>query len=99
LILSRYNKLSAALMALIVALGGCTEGTVTGPGLDEVAFDPEVSAADLQVVQRAFSASMFESLNAASPDFNLAGVSAPAMVEAGWAAATTDSRWEAQAVA
>ena len=97
----RYSKLSAVFLALTVALGGCTEGS--GTGVDDAPFDPEESAADLQVVQGAFDASMFESLNAASPTFNQVAdtlpSSAPAMVQAGWAAATTNSRWEAQALA
>lgn len=94
------NKFSTAAMACAVVLAACTEGD--GTGVNDEAFDPGASAADLEVVQGAFSASMFESLNAGSPDFILvadSGQSAPALVQAGWNAATANSRWEAEAAA
>ena len=86
------------MLALTVALGACIDGT----GLDDEPFDPAVSAADLQAVQTTFNSSSFESLAASSGGFTLVpdtvGVPVAAMVRAGWAA-TTDSRWEAQAAA
>ena len=92
----------AVTMALTVALGACTEGDGTGVDVEDVTFDAEASAADLQVVQSAFSASMFEALNAASPNFNLVpggAAPAPGLIQAGWSAATSSTRWEAEAVA
>ena len=85
-------------MALTVALAACSDGT----GLNDQPFDPEESAADLQVIQGALGSSMFESLAVGSVNFNLVpdtGSSASALIQAGWAAATTNSHWEAEAVA
>lgn len=99
----RTNRLSIVFLALTVALGGCTEGLGTGvDGVDGELFNPAESAADLQIVQGVFSADMFESLNAASPNFNLVpdtAWGAPALIRAGWTAATANSHWEAQAAA
>lgn len=96
----QFNRISTMAMVCAVALAACTEGD--GTGVNDEVFDPVESAADLEAVQEAFSASMFESLNAASPNFNLvpdAGQSAPALIQAGWNAATANSRWEAEAAA
>ena len=98
----RYSKSSALVMALSVALAACTDGT-DGTGPEDQPFDPELSAADLQVVQGAFSATMFESLAVSSSGFNLVpdtgSAPAPALIQAGWAAATADSHWEAESAA
>lgn len=94
----RFNKISAFTLALTVALAACSDGA--GPDADP--FDPNLSAADLQVVQDVFSATMFESLAVSSNSFNLVpdtGSAAPALIQAGWAAATGDSHWEAESAA
>ena len=88
----RLNKLSAVMMALTAALAACSDGT----GLDDP-FDPDASAADLEVVQGAFSASVFESLSfVLVPDTG--AVPAP-LLQASLAAASAGSRWEAAAAA
>ncbi len=88
----RLNKLSAVTMALMVALAACSDST--GPNEP---FDPEASAADLTVVQGAFSAAAFESLSfVLVPDTG--AVPAP-LLQASLAAAAAGSRWEAAAAA
>ena len=94
----RLNKLSAVTMALTVALAACSDGT----GLSDEPFAPEASAADLQVVQGAFSASVFESLAISIESFNLVpdtGAVPAALLQASLAAATAGCRWEAAAAA
>ena len=54
-------------MAITVSLAACTDGT----GLNDEPFDPDVSVADLQVVQGAFSVAVFESLSLSSESFSL----------------------------
>ncbi len=97
----RINKLSAVIMALTVSLAACTEGD--GTGLDDVAFDPELSAADLQAVQGAFAAAVFENLALSGEDLNQIVNPPPqavALLRASLAAtATAGSHWEAAAVA
>ena len=97
----RINRLSAIIMALTVSLAACTEGD--GTGLDDVAFDPELSAADLQAVQGAFAAAVFESFAVSSEGFYLvpdSTVPVPvALLQASVAAATAGSHWEAAAAA
>ena len=97
----RINKLSAIIMALTVSLAACTEGD--GTGLDDVAFDPELSAADLQAVQGAFADAVFESFAVSSDGFLLvpdsAGAVPVAVLQASVAAATAGSHWEAAAAA
>ena len=97
----RINKLSAVIMALTVSLAACTEGD--GTGLDDVAFDPELSAADLQAVQGAFAAAVFENLALSGEDLNQIVNPPPqavALLRASLAAsATGGSHWEAAAVA
>ena len=90
----RLNKLSAVTMALAVALTACADGT----GLNDEPFHPDESAADLQVVQGAFSASVFESLAMSNlvPDTGAVPV---ALLQASLAAASAGSRWEAAAAA
>ena len=90
----RLNKLSAVTMAITVALAACSEGT----GLNDEPFDPGASAADLQVVQGAFSAAVFESLALSSESFNLVsdtGAVPSALLQASLAAGSAGSRWEA----
>ena len=91
------NRLSAATMALTVALSACTDGT----GLIDEPFDPDASAADLQVMQGAFAASVFESLAISSEDFILVPDPPPPQVllQASLAAASAGSRWESAAAA
>ena len=91
------NRLSALTMALTVALAACTDGT----GLIDEPFDPDASAADLQVVQGAFAASVFESLAISSEDFLLVPDPPPPQVllQASLAAASAGSRWESPAAA
>jgi len=88
-------------MALTVSLAACTEGD--GTGLDDVAFDPELSAADLQAVQGAFAAAVFENLALSGEDLNQIVNPPPqavALLRASLAAtATGGSHWEAAAVA
>ena len=94
----RLNKLSAVTMAITVALAACSEGT----GLNDEPFDPGASAADLQVVQGAFSAAVFESLALSSESFNLVsdtGAVPSALLQASLAAGSAGSRWEAAAAA
>ena len=94
----RLNKLSAVTMAITVALAACTDGT----GLNDEPFDPGESAADLQVVQGALSASVFESLALSSQNFSLVadtGAVPSALLQASLAAGGAGSRWEAAAAA
>ena len=94
----RFYRLSAAAMALTVALTACTEGT-GGTGLNDEPFAPDASAADLQVVQGAFAAAVFESLAISSGSFSLVadtGAVPVGLLQASLAAA---SRWEAAAAA
>ena len=96
----RINKLSAVIMALTVSLAACTEGD--GTGLDAVAFDPELSAADLQAMQGAFAAAVFENLALSSGDLHLVLDSAGpplAVLRASLTAASAGSHWEAAAAA
>ena len=97
----RINRLSAVIMVLTVSLAACTEGD--GTGLDGVAFDPELSAADLQAVQGAFAAAVFENLSLSGGDLNQVVDPPPqavALLRASLAAsATVGSHWEAAAVA
>ena len=101
----RFYKLSAVAMALTVALTACTEGTGLNDddtGLNDEPFAPAASAADLQVVQGAFAASVFESLALSSEDFNLVPDPPPpavALLQASVAAASAGSHWEAAAAA
>ena len=91
------RKLSAV-MALTVALAACADGT----GLNDDPFDPNASAADLQVVQGAFAAAVFESLAVSSADFNQvpdSGAAPVALLQASVAAATAGGHWEAAAAA
>ena len=91
----RFNRSSAFTLALTVALAACSDGT----GPDDAPFDPSESAADLQIVQNAFSTTLFASLAVSSDGFNLVpdtGSAAPALIEAGWMAANADSPWEAE---
>ena len=96
----RINKLPAVIMALTVSLAACTESD--GTGLDDVAFDPELSAADLQAVQGAFAAAVFENLALSGGDLNQVVDSVPqavALLQASLEATTADSHWEAAALA
>ena len=96
----RINKLPAVIMALTVSLAACTEGD--GTGLDDVAFDPELSAADLQAVQGAFAAAVFENLALSSEDLNQVVDPPPqavALLQASLEATTADSHWEAAVLA
>jgi len=96
----RINKLSAVIMALTVSLAACTEGD--GTGLDDVAFDPELSAADLQAVQGAFAAAVFENLALSGEDLNQIVNPPPqavALLRASLEATTADGHWEAAALA
>ena len=96
----RIDKLPAVIMALTVSLAACTEGD--GTGLDDVAFDPELSAADLQAVQGAFAAAVFENLALSSGDLNQVVDPPPqavALLQASLEATTADSHWEAAALA
>ncbi len=93
----RIVRLSAVVMALTVSLAACTEGT----GLGDEPFDPELSAADLEAVQGAFAASVFESLAIGSQDFILVPDPPPlpvALLQASLAAAS-GSHWQASAAA
>ena len=96
----RFYRFSAVAMALTVALTACTEGT-DGTGPDDEPFAPEASAADLQVVQGAFAASVFESLAISSESFNLVPDPPPpaVLLQASLAAASAGSRWESAAAA
>ncbi len=92
------NRLSAVVMALTLSLGACTDGI----GLNDDPFDPNLSAADLEAVQGAFSAAVFESLAIGSQDFILVADSTPlpvALLQASVAAASAGSHWEAAGVA
>jgi hypothetical protein len=96
----RINKLPGVIMALTVSLAACTEGD--GTGLDDVAFDPELSAADLQAVQGAFAAAVFENLALLSGDLNQVvdpPTQAVALLQASLEATTADGHWEAAALA
>ena len=96
----RINKLSAVIMALTVSLAACTEGD--GTGLDDIAFDPELSAADLQAVQGAFAAAVFENLSLSGGDLNQVVNPPPqavALLQASIVAASGGSHWEAAAAA
>ena len=95
----RFYRLSAVVMALTVALTACTEGT-DGTGLNDEPFAPDASAADLQVVQGAFAASVFESLAISSESFTLVvdtGAVSVGPLQASLAAASAGSHWEAEA--
>ena len=97
----RFYRFSAVAMALTVALTACTEGT-DGTGPDDEPFAPEESAADLQVVQGAFAASVFESLALSSGSFSLVadtGAVPVGLLQASLAAASSGSHWEAAAAA
>ncbi len=97
----RFYRFSAVAMALAVALTACTEVT-DGTGLDDEPFAPDASAADLQVVQGAFAASVFESFALSSQSFNLVpdtGAVPVGLLQASLAAATAGSHWEAEAAA
>ena len=96
----RFCRLSAVVMALTVALTACSEGTGLKP--EPLPFAPEVSAADLQVVQGAFAASVFESLAISSESFTLVLGTMPlpvSLLQASLAAASSGSHWEAAAAA
>ena len=96
----RINKLPAVIMALTVSLAACTEGD--GTGLDDVAFDPELSAADLQVAQSAFAAAVFENLSLSGGDLTQVVDPPPqavALLQASMLAASGGSHWEAAAAA
>ena len=96
----RFYRLSAVAMALTVSLTACTEGD--GTGLNDEPFAAEVSAADLQVVQSAFAASVFESLAISSESFILVQDPGPlsgGLLQASLAAASAGSHWEAEAAA
>ncbi len=93
----RIVRLSAVIMALTVSLAACTEGT----GLGDEPFNPDLSAADLEAVQAAFAASVFESLAIGSQDFVLVPDPPPlpvALLQASIAAAS-GSHWEASVAA
>jgi len=95
---SRLNKLSAVTMAITGALAACTDGT----GLNDEPFDPDASAADLKVVQGAFSAAVFESLALSSGSFSLVadtGAVPSALLQVSLATGSAGSRWEAAAAA
>ena len=97
----RFHKFSAVAMALAVALTACTEGT-DGTGPDDEPFAPDESAADLQIVQGAFAASVFESLALSSESFILvqdSGAVSAGLLQASLAAASAGSHWEAEAAA
>ena len=97
----RFYRLSAAAMALTVVMTACTEGT-GGTGLNDEPFAPAASAADLQVVQGAFAASVFEAFALSSPNFSLVpdtGAVPVALLQASLAAASSGSHWEAEAAA
>ena len=97
----RSYRLSAAAVALTVALTACTEGT-GGTGLNDEPFTPAASAADLQVVQGAFAASVFEAFALSSSNFILVpdtGAVHVALLQASLAAASAGSHWEAEAAA
>ena len=90
--------MSAATLALTVALAACTDGT----GINDEPFDPDASAADLQAVQGAFAASVFESLSVSSESFNLVpdtGAAPVALLRASLGVVSAGSQWEAAAAA
>ena len=94
------NRLSAVIMALTVSLAACTEGD--GTGLDDVAFDPALSVADLQAVQGAFAAAVFENLALSGEDLNQVVDPPPqavALLQASLEGTTADGHWEAAALA
>lgn len=96
--MSRFSKSSAVILALTVALGACTDGI----GLNDTPFDASVSAGDLQAVQGAFAATVFESLALSSQSFGLVadtGAVPVSLLQASLAAASSGSRWEAAAAA
>lgn len=99
----RFNKTSTVTMALTIVLAACSDGTgPNGTGPNDQPFDPEASATDLQAVQGAFTAAVFESLAIGSESFNLVadtGSVPVALFQASVAAATAGSHWEAQAAA
>ena len=97
----RFYRLSAVFMALTVALTACSEGT-DGTGLSDEPFAPDASAADLQVVQGVFAASVFKSLAISSESFTLVpdtGAVPVGLLQASLAAASAGSHWEAAAAA
>ena len=108
------RRLSAVILALTVAIAACVDATgldhvldevtdeVTDQVTDEVPFDADASATDLQAVQGAFAATVFESFAISSDDFTLVadnGAVPVALLQASLGAATAGSRWEAAAVA
>ena len=96
----RISKLPAVIMALTISLAACTEGD--GTGLDDVAFDPELSAADLQAVQGAFAAAVFDNLSLSGGDLNQVVNPPPqavALLQASMVAASGGSHWKAAAAA
>ncbi len=96
----RISKLPTAIMALTISLAACTEGD--GTGLDDVAFDPELSAADLQAVQGAFAAAVFDNLSLSGGDLNQVVNPPPqavALLQASMVAASGGSHWKAAAAA
>ena len=89
------SKFSAVkIMALTVSLAACSDGV----GLNDTPFDPTASAADLQVVQGAFAANVFESLALSNLVPDTAASPVP-LLQASLAAASSGTRWEAQAAA
>ena len=93
----RFSKLSAVIMAFTVALAACTDSV--GLGLNDTPFDSNASAGDLQVVQGAFAAAVFESLALSSQNFNLVPAVPVSLLQASLAAASAGSYWEAEASA
>ena len=94
----RFSKSPAVVMALTVALAACTDGL----GLDDAPFDPDASAADLQIVQGAFADNIFESLAVSGGAFLVADTTSPApvsLLRASFAVAGSDTEWEAAAAA
>jgi hypothetical protein len=70
--------------------------------VNDVPFDPEESAADLQAVQSAFAATVFESMALSSDNFNLVpdtGGVPVALLQASLGAATASGRWQSEAAA
>ncbi len=99
--MSRFSKSSAVILALTVALGACTDGIGLND-TNDTPFDASVSAGDLQAVQGAFVATVFESLALSSQSFGLVadtGAVPVSLLQASLAAASSGSRWEAAAAA
>jgi hypothetical protein len=94
----RISRFSAVILALTVSFAACTDST----GVNDEPFDADASAADLEVVQSAFTASVFESLAISSQTFGLVADTTPlpvSLLQASVAAATAGSHWEGAAVA